>query len=200
MKIIYLFTILLIVYTPVSLSKGVQLPNGVVIQDYYEPINIDYLNKVTGAHVRKAEKRFKEGKYEWVKTDIHYTLYRVPNHPEALQMYSVLSFNKQQRLITPKQVISAFEKAIEYTPRQPNSYVLFGIHLHKMGDYNNAIKQYTLALEYSPDNTEAHYNVGLAYFEIENYEKSKMHAKSAYENGFPLNGLKNKLRSVKYWP
>lgn len=193
--------LLLSAITNVSLAgKGVQLANGVIIQDYYNPINVDYLDKVTGAHVNKAKRRYQKKKYNWVKTDLSYTLYRVPNHPEALLMLSQLSLNSAQNLVTSDQAIKYFEKAIEYTPLQTTTYLLYGIHLHKIKEYSKAIEQYKIAIQLNPDNVEAHYNLGLSYIATKNYNKAKYHAQKAYENNFPLNGLKNKLVNLKHWP
>lgn len=193
--------LLLSAITNVSLAgKGVQLANGVIIQDYYNPINVDYLDKVTGAHVNKAKRRYQKKKYNWVKTDLSYTLYRVPNHPEALLMLSQLSLNSAQNLVTSDQAIKYFEKAIEYTPLQTTTYLLYGIHLHKIKEYSKAIEQYKIAIQLNPNNVEAHYNLGLSYIATKNYNKAKYHAQKAYENNFPLNGLKNKLVNLKHWP
>ena len=198
-RIALLFLISSFAISTICLAKGRQLPNGVVIQDYYSPINIDYLNKVTAAHVNKTKKRYIEHKYQWVLEDINYTLYRVPNHPESLQMLSNFSFDKNQKLTSPLKATKLFKKAIEYTPKQPITYILFGIHLHKMKKYKQAIEQYKMAITYDPSNIEAHYNIGLSYFEIKNYEKARFHAQIAYDKKFPLNGLKNKLIKAKHW-
>ncbi|MDH5614213.1 MAG: hypothetical protein OEY35_04185, partial [Gammaproteobacteria bacterium] len=37
---------------------------NIVIQDYYDPINIHYLDMVTGAHVDKMEQRYKKGQFD----------------------------------------------------------------------------------------------------------------------------------------
>ena len=46
---------------------------------------------------------------------------------------------------------------------------------------------------------QLHYNVGLLYFELKDYEKSMANARIAYEQGFNLPGLKNKLTKAGKW-
>ena len=51
----------------------------------------------------------------------------------------------------------------------------------------------------SPEDYNTHYNLGLLYFDKKNFAKSKEHAKIAYDQGFPLPGLKNKLTKAGQW-
>ena len=44
------------------------------------------------------------------------------------------------------------------------------------------------------NSAELVYNIGLAYFEMGKLDKAKEYAQQAYDNKFPLPGLKNKLK------
>ncbi len=60
-------------------------------------------------------------------------------------------------------------------------------------------EQVSKAEELAKDNPQLHYNVGLLYFELKEYDKSMANAKIAYEQGFNLPGLKDKLTRAGKW-
>ena len=70
------------------------------------------------------------------------------------------------------------------------------MYLHRAGDFNNALKNYKQALAMNDNNVEIHYNIGLLYFDLEDYALAAEHAAEAYNRGYPLPGLKNKLATV----
>ncbi len=76
----------------------------------------------------------------------------------------------------------------------------FGAYLARLGKYNDAAKEFETAASLGDDSGNLHYNLGLAYFELGDYEKSIMHAKKAYYLGFNLPGLKEKLSKAGKWP
>ena len=55
------------------------------------------------------------------------------------------------------------------------------------------------ALQIDHDAVEAHYNLGLLYFNQKNFSKSVEHARLAYDLGYPLPGLKSKLMKKGHW-
>jgi tetratricopeptide (TPR) repeat protein len=92
-----------------------------------------------------------------------------------------------------------FERAISHYPHDDVVYMIYGIHNHKINNFDKAKSLYLKTIEINPENIEAHYNLGLLYFELKEYSKARKHAMSAYDKGFPLQGLKNKLKSRGYW-
>ena len=68
-----------------------------------------------------------------------------------------------------------------------------------VADQAAALEQFRRGLELAPDNANLHYNIGLTYFELKDYDNALVHAKRAYELGFPLPGLRNKLQAAKRW-
>ena len=61
------------------------------------------------------------------------------------------------------------------------------------------MEQLNKAEELTPRDANVQYNLGLVYFELKDYENSLKHAKIAYDLGFPLKGLREKLESVHEW-
>lgn len=54
---------------------------------------------------------------------------------------------------------------------------------------------YQASLELQQNSPETHYNFGLLYFDTKEYKTAVMHAKKAYEQGYQLKGLTDKLLS-----
>jgi tetratricopeptide (TPR) repeat protein len=78
--------------------------------------------------------------------------------------------------------------------------MLYGIHLHKAGKLENALKQYKAGLELIPGSSELNYNLGLLYYDLKKYKLAKKYATIAYKLGYPLPGLRNMLKEAGYWP
>jgi tetratricopeptide (TPR) repeat protein len=67
------------------------------------------------------------------------------------------------------------------------------------GKTQDAVQKLEKAAELNSENGNVHYNLGLAYFTLKDYEKSLAHAQRAYALGFPLPGLRNKLEKAGKW-
>ena len=133
--------------------------------------------------------------------DIGYTLRRVPNHPRALlamSRYYLRDPTGYQRRRYPNPDCY-FTWAIGFVPEDSAVRMVYAIHLHKAGRYDEAEERYLEAIGIHPNSPEAHYNLGLLYTDMERYEDAREHAHSAYRYGYPLPGLKDKLRRNGAW-
>ncbi len=61
------------------------------------------------------------------------------------------------------------------------------------------MEQYQEAFRLQPEDATTNYNLGLMYLKEKDYEQAIVHAKTAYELGFPLPGLRNKLMKTGKW-
>ena len=133
--------------------------------------------------------------------DISYTLGVFPNHPRALVAMSRLAI--REKTAHPKYarypINCFFERAIQFRPDDADVYMIYGAHLMKAGTPAQAIVQLSKAVEINDASANAHYNLGLAYVEIKDYDKALTHAQKAYALGFPLPGLRNMLQKVGKW-
>ena len=133
--------------------------------------------------------------------DLAYTLRAIPNHPRALNSMARLA--RVEKRPVPKgarySVDCWYEHAIQFAPNDPAVRVVIGINLLKDGDRQGAIKQLRIAEELAPENATVQYNLGLAYFDLKDFDRSLSHAKRAYELGFPLPGLRDKLVRAGKW-
>jgi len=167
-----------------------------------------YLNSVNSLHLVPAEAQATKGVVPGAKVyniweEIDFTLRWFPNHPKGLQFMS----NWLPKYPHPpdKDVEYYFQKALAYRPTlelrpvDATVRVLYAIYLHKQKKYQQALEQYESALSITPDNSEIHYNLGLLLVARKNYPAALKHAQTAYTLGFPLPGLKNKLKKAGVW-
>lgn len=166
--------------------------------DYYHqatPRAQKLLHLTEEYHLKKGINLLKQGKCTYALSDFQFILNYFPNHPEVL--YRMIDWGEQcGKPNVPEQRI---KQAIETYPDAAQTYTIYGIFLHREGKLKEATEQYHHALELTPDSGQTHYNLGLAYFELGDYEAARKQAKAAYQGGFPLPGLKQKLSSVGQW-
>ncbi|ARO86536.1 tetratricopeptide repeat protein [Nitrosospira lacus] len=133
--------------------------------------------------------------------ELTYTLERFPNHHRALASFAKLGLRDK----TPKPIGSrfsvecAFDRAIRFKPNDPTVRMVYGTYLLKLGQQDKAIDQLNVAVNLQPEDPTINYNLGLLYVQKKDYEQARTYAKKAYELGFPLPGLKNKLVEAGKW-
>ena len=169
--------------------------------DYRNPDHVaKKLPIVEKAHYTKEVENLIRGKSSFdPMTDIAYTLDRFPNHHRALYAMAryMLRTEKRPAPGTRRSPECWFERASRFAPDDGVVKMIEGIYRHRGGDYASSLSSYREALALMPDFGELHYNMGLLYFDMGDYETSAHHAQLAYESGYPLPGLKKKLDSVK---
>jgi len=136
-----------------------------------------------------------------VAGDIDYTLRAFPNHHRALAAmakYHIRGFDKTR---TKMRYSAAcyFDRAIRFTPQDATIHMIYGYYLSRIDQLKEALEQYDYALSLVPNTAEVHYNLGLLYTDIRDYPRARMHARRAYELGFPLPGLRSKLERAGEW-
>ena len=136
--------------------------------------------------------------------DLDYTLRTFPNHHRALAAvsnYAVqVNFSDIEVMESGMPGIECyFKRAVEFKPDDSIVRLIYGSFLHRKGQYELAKLQYNKALEIDPSSAEAHYNLGLYYHDRGNLSMAVQHGRKAYELGYPLQGLKNKLIKKGVW-
>ena len=133
--------------------------------------------------------------------DLDYTLRAFPNHHRALNSMAQYEIKTKQSP-PPKSRYTAdcwFKRAIYFSPKDGVVRMLYGNFLQIKKDYPAAKEEYQRAIELSGNNPTLNYNFGLLYFDMKDYEAAYEQAVLAYSAGFPLPGLKKKLKSAGYW-
>jgi len=160
------------------------------------------LQMVESAHFTSKVKNLTSGSTAAIGGDIDYTLRAFPNHYPALVAMGKLSLREKtvRPLGATYSVECYFERAIRFKPADGMVRMLYGNYLLKLGGRSDdVIEQYHEAVRLEPGNANINYNIGLLYLKKKDYELAIVHAKKAYELGFPLPGLRNKLIKSGKW-
>lgn len=183
--------------TTCDIVQGKPLINAYGPWDFTNPAHKDKLHVVLIHHFTPEVERLMSGKTGEIMGDIDYTLRAIPNYHRALAAMG--KYYRQQDNTKPleERYYSAecyFRRAIYMQPADAVSKMLYGMHLHMTNQHGKAEKIYKEALATNPKYAELHYNLGLLYVDMNKLEHAVDHARKAYELGYPLHGLKNKIR------
>lgn len=164
----------------------------------------DKLAIVEGAHFTPEVRNLQEGRSGSLMGDLDYTLRAFPNHHLALMSvsrYSRMPEYEKDGFFRgrPYSAECYFQRAERFAPRDPNVQLTYAIHLHRVGQLKAAAQRYQSALKLAPNNVEAHYNYGLLLVDTKDFTNAKQHANAAYGRGYPLPGLRNRLKQLGAW-
>jgi hypothetical protein len=136
-----------------------------------------------------------------VGADISYTLIKFPNHTRAL--FAMANLSIRERSPRPPgaaySVDCYFERAIRFRPDDGAVRMVLGYYLLRKGQARDAVREFEQAVQLSGEDMNVHYNLGLGYYDLKEYDKALEHAKRAYEMGHPLPGLRRKLERIGKW-
>ena len=136
-----------------------------------------------------------------VGRDIDYTLHLMPNHPQAL--LAMMRLADKEKVLKPRgamyPVACYFERALGFVPDDYSVRVMYGLYLARTGSPAEAREHLETATSKAPDDPNVQYNAGLAYFELKDYDRARVHAQRAYQLGFGLPGLRRKLEAQGKW-
>lgn len=151
------------------------------------------------AHTRPAMERLAAGERSHrVMADLNFTLRIWPNHVPALLALTEYSVNGGSAFeFAPAECY--FYNARRHFENDITVAILEGQMHWKRGHKRRAETAFKSALEINSQSVDAHYQLGLLYFEIGDFAQSLMHAQIAYELGYPLPGLRRKLEEAGRW-
>ncbi|MDF2177299.1 hypothetical protein P2G88_03455 [Aliiglaciecola sp. CAU 1673] len=201
------FAVWLVLVSPLALAQGMQ-DCGDVFEteigpfDYSSQADRDkILGTVERRHFTAKVANLISGETgSEIMPDLAYTLGKFPNHYRALQSlirYEEKLGGKLPQLPNKKFTQSVdcyFKRAFQFRPQDFRLYQLYGIYFYQKKDFQQAINNFKRA-ESLVSSSEIFYNLGLAYFELNDLESAKLYAQKAYAADFPLDGLKNKLKA-----
>lgn len=133
--------------------------------------------------------------------DIDYTLRAIPNNHRAL--ISMMRLGEKEKTPQPSgshyTVECWFDRAIRFRPDDGIVRMIYATYLNKNGRIPEATAQLEIATNYAKDNAFTHYNIGLHYFDLKNYDKALTQAHKAIELGFTQTALRDQLQKVGKW-
>ena len=126
--------------------------------------------------------------------DMAYTLNVFPNHHRALM--ALIKLAKKEKTNRPRDmgytVECRFDRAERFAPNDATVRVLHGIYLLQIGQNQNGARKLEEAAALAEDNANIHYNLGLAYFELKDYDKVLGQRASCLSAGFPASWIAQK--------
>jgi len=161
----------------------------------------DEIEFIEVRHFPAHVERLARGEKGTVGGDIAYTLRAIPNHPRALRSAAELTRRNGGRLPQDMgfSIQCWFDRAIAYRPDDAQVRIIWAFELLRAQQASAALEQTNIAEKLAKGNPALHYNVGLLYFDLKQYDKSMANAKIAYDLGFNLPGLKSKLTKAGQW-
>jgi len=175
------------------------------IQNAYGPYDYrkdrDKLPIVDSNHFTTEVETLIQGKTGPIGGDLDYTLRAFPNHHRAL--LAMMRLGEREKAMQTKgaqySVECYFERAIRFVRDDTVVRSLYATFLAKAGRRDDALAQLQQATFYAADNPFAHYNIGLVYLELKQYDKALEQAHRAMELDFPRTALADGLKQAGHW-
>lgn len=175
------------------------LQNGYGPYDYRS--DKDKLRIVEQYHLTPEVINLVAGATGTIGGDLDYTLRAFPNHHVALMAMAKLG--EKQKTARPAGakygVECYFQRAVSFRGDDEIVRILYASYLSKAGKKSEALSQLNEADQLGTDSANANYNMGLIFFDLKEYDKALSHAQEAYRLGFPLPGLRDKLKRAGKW-
>ncbi len=164
--------------------------------------DIDKLPIVLANHFTSEVEALIRGKTgERPGADIDYTLRAIPNNHRALM--AMMRLGEKEKTVQPNgsryTVECWFERAILFRPDDAIVRMIYSTYLNSIEHTSEANEQLDIATKYAQDNAFTHYNIGLHYFDLKNYDKALRQAHKAISLGFPQTALRDQLQRVGKW-
>lgn len=156
---------------------------------------------VERVHFTREVETLKKGSSGYLGSDISYTLIVFPNHSRALRSMMDLEFKAKSAHPPGARypVWCYFDRAVRFKPEDPQVRMVYGIYLQRKGNHKGAVQHLLVAEQFSGENANLLYNIGLLYLDLGDFEKALKYAHRAYATGFPLEGLRKRLKRAGKW-
>ncbi len=164
-------------------------------KDYYKSVSAQQWAE--HYHMKPGIQKFNEGNIKGAFSEFDFVLRFVPNHPRALALIGDASILLKRADLGD----GYFKKAFELYPQtvRASSYKDYGRFLYRSGNYKDAVLSLKKSLQMDSNMSEAHYLLGLSYFELKELQHANHHAQIVYAKGFPLSELRDKLIAANAW-
>ena len=156
---------------------------------------------VERAHFTRDVAELRKPMFQYFGPDLHYTLWAFPNHHRALVTLINLTLKEktQQPSEMPFTAECYFERALRYRSDDLLARMIYVLYLKSVNRKPDAVQQLDFVIDRSDDVPMTVYNAAKLYFDLGEYEKSKVAMKKAAELGVPFLDLIDKLRTAGHW-
>ena len=161
----------------------------------------DKLPIVEAFHFTPEIETLIRGKTASIGADIDYTLNVFPNHHRALvAMAKLAARNKTVQPDGARLTIECyFDRAVRWFPTDTVARLLYADYLVKANRSADAQAQLARVALLADDNAFTHYNLGLLYLELKNYDKALVEAHAAQGLGLAKTELRDALKKAGKW-
>lgn len=132
---------------------------------------------------------------------IDYTLRALPNFHRALM--AMVRLGEKEKTTHPSgstySIDCWFERALLFRPDDAVVRMIYSTYLDRQGRSPDANAQLERATVDAKDNALTHYNIGMHYFKLKNYDKALEQAHLAIALGWPQTDLRDQLQRVGKW-
>ncbi len=133
--------------------------------------------------------------------DLGYTLKSSPNHHRAL--LTLVNLGAKTKSPQPGQLEYSiecwFDRAVRFRADDTIVRMIFAQYLVQLGRAPDAKQQLDIAAKAAGDNPLTHHNIGLVYFEMNEFDLSLAQAHEARKLGFERSRLENLLKQKGKW-
>jgi hypothetical protein len=132
--------------------------------------------------------------------DAMYSFSRAEPHSPVYPDMAITMAQIRQDMGKPQEAYAALQRSIAAQPTRTEPYVMLAImhrKAHKLSEARDVLRQADEVTGGS--SAEIQYNLGLINLELGDMTAANANARQAYRLGYPLPGLKNKLRQLGKW-
>jgi Flp pilus assembly protein TadD len=165
--------------------------------DYNDPTMKSRLQIVEEYHFNSDVRSLRKGESSTVAGDLDFVLRNVPNHYDALALmgrWQVQNGPPRSADNGAERAECYYQRAIEFRSTDARLHLIYGIYLHQSKRLADAEREYHRAETMGGDDAELYYNLGLLMIDMGDLTRARGYADKAYQMGYPLPGLRNKLR------
>jgi len=160
------------------------------------------LSKVEGAHFTDVVEALIRGTTSNSPgADIGFTLAVFPNNHRAL--IAMMKLGEREKTSKPSgsryTVECWFDRATQFRPDDSVVRMIYSAYLDSKGRQPEANKQLNAASSYAKDSAITHYNIGLHYLKIKNFDMALKQAHQAMALGWPQTSLREQLIQMGKW-
>lgn len=190
--------------TPPALGEGVC--GGFPLADNgphdYRLVRDRRLSIVEKVHfTSEVERLVKGATSQFVAGDLGFTLRAFPNHHRAL--IAMVRLGEKLRSAQPPGSIYSIEcwldRAVRFTPGDAVVRMVYANYLKTHSRTSEALEQLKHAIAAAGESAFTHYNAGLIYLEMKQYDLALAQAHLAYGMGFQRPELRDRLKSARQW-
>lgn len=171
---------------------------GTTYTDYNDPTGAETVRLVERHHFTPQVENLVKGETGSVPADIAFVLRAVPNHYRALNAMGRWQL-KSGLPAGSSDIYSAdcyFKRAISFRGNDASLHLAYAVYLHQAKRYDEAEREYLRTEELGGGSAELYYNHGLLLVDRGRYAEARKYAEKAYSMGYPLPGLRNRLRGA----